>query len=213
MRQCEALTTKGKRCRCEAVAYLKHEGREVQVCSRHHRAARDGRLRVEPLRLPVEENRPRRPQVGDDVINAAMAVLEERMAYRSRNKGEGDAIGSPDDARKYFRLRLAEEEREVFAVMFLDNRHRIIETESLFLGSVSHSEVTPREVVKRALYHNASAVIVAHNHPSGVAEPSEGDAGVTRRLQGALSLVDVRVLDHLVVGADSVSSLAERQMM
>ena len=99
---------------------------------------------------------------------------------------------------------------EVFASLFLDNRHQVIEYEELFTGTIDGASVHPREVVKRALYHNAAAVIFAHNHPSGVAEPSKADRSITSRLTAALALIDVRVLDHFVIGDGEVVSFAER---
>ena len=104
-------------------------------------------------------------------------------------------------------------QREVFACLFLDNRHRVIAFEELFFGSIDSAAVHPREVVKAALRHNAAALIFAHNHPSGVAEPSRADELLTRRLKEALALVDIRVLDHLVVGDGEPLSLAERGLI
>ncbi|MFZ2207243.1 MAG: DNA repair protein RadC, partial [Porticoccaceae bacterium] len=103
--------------------------------------------------------------------------------------------------------------REIFVVLFLDTRHRLIATEDLFQGTIDGASVHPREVVRRALFHNAAAVIVGHNHPSGVAEPSADDRRITARLREALALVDVRLLDHFVVGAGQVVSLAERGLL
>ena len=103
--------------------------------------------------------------------------------------------------------------REVFAVLFLDAQHRLIEYEELFYGSLDGASVHPREVVRAALKHNAAAVILSHNHPSGVAEPSGADQRVTERLRAALALIDVRVLDHLIVGGNAVTSMAERGLM
>ena len=100
----------------------------------------------------------------------------------------------------------------MFAVLFLDNRHRLIEIEEMFRGTIDGAQVHVREVVKAALHHNAAAVVLCHNHPSGVAEPSQADQTITRRLREALSLVEVRVLDHFVVG-DSITSFAERGLL
>lgn len=110
-------------------------------------------------------------------------------------------------------LKLAGEESEVFSAIFLDNRHRVLSYDELFYGTVSGASVHPREVVKRALQHNAAAVIFAHNHPSGVAEPSRADVGLTRRLKDALALVDVSVMDHIVVGHGETASFAERGLL
>ena len=122
-------------------------------------------------------------------------------------------VTSPADTRNYLSLRLAEREAEVFCVMFLTNRHRVIAFEEMFQGTIDGASVHPREVVKAALRLNAAAVILAHNHPSGVAEPSRSDEAITRRLTDALALVDVRVLDHLIVGGSEITSLAERGLV
>ena len=143
----------------------------------------------------------------DDIISAALAVLEKRMRYHDVT------LRSPADTRSYLRLRLAHLEHEVFAVLFLDNRHRVIEYETLFRGTIDGASVHPREVVKAALAHNAAAVILAHNHPSGVAEPSQADLHLTRRLREAMGLVDIRVLDHLVIGDGEAVSFAERGLL
>ena len=146
----------------------------------------------------------------DQLIHHACQVLEQRLKYRS-NRGD-KALESPDAMRDLLRLRLAEREHELFVALFLDNRHRLIAYEEMFRGTVDGASVHPREVVKAALRHNAVAIVFAHNHPSGVAEPSESDRRITARLQEALSLVDVRVLDHFVVG-DSMTSFAERGLL
>lgn len=147
---------------------------------------------------------------GDVIIKKALKVLEERMSYRR----EGEAVMSnPEVAKNFLRLKLAERQAEVFAVMFLDNRHRLLRYEEMFFGTIDGASVHPREVVKRALEVNAAAVIFSHNHPSGVAEPSQADMHLTRRLKEALSLVDIRVLDHLIVGELEVTSFAERGLI
>lgn len=110
-------------------------------------------------------------------------------------------------------LKLAQLEHEVFAVIFLDNRHRLIEYRELFRGTVDNTTVYPREIAKEALARNAAAVILAHDHPSGVPEPSDADRLITRRVRDALELLDVRVLDHLVVGGDEIVSLASRGLL
>nr|WP_302824639.1 DNA repair protein RadC [Hafnia alvei] len=137
-------------------------------------------------------------------LRSAMAILERQL------REPGAAFTSASATRDWLRLRLATEERELFMVLFLDNQHRLIAHETLFTGSISSTEVHPREVVKRALYFNAAAVICAHNHPSGHAEPSEADRRITARLQQALALVDIRLPDHLVVGGTAIVSFAER---
>ena len=140
-------------------------------------------------------------------INAALDIIQARM------RRSGEVLASPEDARHLARLTLGLDEEEVFAAMFLDNRHRLIAYDRMFFGTIDGATVHPRVVVKRALGHNAAAVILSHNHPSGVADPSRADELLTRRLRDALATVDVRVLDHLVVGADEVVSLAERGLL
>lgn len=119
-------------------------------------------------------------------------------------------LSSPRDAADCFRARLADLPHEAFSCLFLDTRHRIICFETLFRGTIDGATVYPREVLKRALHHNAAAIILGHNHPSGVCEPSEADRGITEKLARALSLVDVRLLDHLIVSRAGHLSLAER---
>ena len=122
----------------------------------------------------------------------------------------GIPFTSSTAARDWLRLQLAGQEREVFMVLYLDNQHRLLESETLFAGSVNHVQVHPREVVKSALRFNAAAVVLAHNHPSGDPEPSQCDRNITGRLKEALALVDVNTLDHLVIGSDGIVSFAER---
>lgn len=129
----------------------------------------------------------------DEVILEALRILSKRLL-------RGSALSNPQATRDYLKLRFAGLEYEVFTCLFLDNRNRVLACEELFRGTIDGASVHPREVVKRALRHNAAAVILAHNHPSGVAEPSSADELITRRLKEALSLIDIRVLDHLVVG-------------
>ena len=138
----------------------------------------------------------------------AALVLAERHALSELRRA--DTLTSPADCARFLRIRLRRREREVFAVVFLDSQHRVIQYEELFQGTIDGTSVHPREVVRAALRHNAAAVILAHNHPSGVAEPSQADVRITERLRQALGLIDVRVLDHLVGGDQEVVSLAER---
>lgn len=147
----------------------------------------------------------------DEVIKYACAVLEERLAYRT--DPENVILASLEDARRYLTLKLGGREQEVFAVMFLDNRHRLIKYEELFYGTIDCAAVHPREVVKAALRHNAAVLIIAHNHPSGVPEPSPADEAMTRHLKEALALVGIRVLDHIVVGGTEITSFAERGLI
>ena len=141
------------------------------------------------------------------------AVLE--MARRAlREKLErGSALSSPQAVRDYLRLRLQDRPHEVFAGVFLDAQNRVLAVEELFRGTLTQTSVYPREVVKRALHHNAAALIFAHNHPSGIAEPSRSDETLTQALKQALSLVDVKVLDHFVIGAGAAMSFAERGLL
>ena len=133
------------------------------------------------------------PAEPDHIIDLALSILADRVTGR-------EIFTKPSDTRNFLTCRLAREESEVFCALFLDNRHRLIAFETLFYGTIDGASVHPREVVKKALFHNAAALIFAHNHPSGVAEPSSADRSLTRRLQEACTLVDVRVLDHIVVG-------------
>ncbi|SJL83563.1 RadC family protein [Vibrio palustris] len=138
------------------------------------------------------------------------AVLEMSQRYLAETLQRGDALTSPQQTKLYLSSRLRDRQREAFYLLFLDNQHRVICDEILFEGTIDAASVYPREVVKRSLYHNAAAVILAHNHPSGVAEPSQADRRITVRLTDALGLVDIRVLDHFVVGDGEVVSFAER---
>jgi DNA repair protein RadC len=140
------------------------------------------------------------------------AVLEIARRHLMEGVRRGDALSNPAQTRRYLAMRLRDYAFEVFAALFLDNRHRVIALEELFRGTIDGASVHPREVVRRALHHNAAALIFAHNHPSGVAEPSEADRHITRRLKDALALIDVRVLDHFVIG-DEVVSFAERGLL
>ena len=141
------------------------------------------------------------------------AVIELARRSLAQQLSERSAFGSPQQVKDYLRLQLAEREHEVFAVLFLDSQHRLLVCDEMFRGTLTQTSVYPREVVKRALALNASAVILAHNHPSGVAEPSRADEFLTQTLKSALQLVDVRVLDHLVVARTQVVSFAERGLL
>ena len=138
------------------------------------------------------------------------ASLELGRRYLESRLKRGDSLASPGDTRRFLASRLKGHPQEVFACLFLDNRHRVICFEELFHGTIDGASVHPREVVRRALSHNAAAIILSHNHPSGVAEPSRADRALTRRLQEAAALIDVRVLDHVVVGDGETVSFAER---
>ncbi|MBU1358356.1 MAG: DNA repair protein RadC [Gammaproteobacteria bacterium] len=138
------------------------------------------------------------------------AVLEiARRALAERLK-KGAVFDSPEAVKSYLQLHLATRPHEVFAVLFLDAQHRLVAFEELFRGTLTHTSVYPREVVTRALAHHASAVILAHNHPSGSVEPSQADEALTRTLKAALALIDVRVLDHVIVARGDSLSMAEK---
>lgn len=138
------------------------------------------------------------------------AVLEMGRRHLAEGLRAGSALESPQAVRDYLKAQLRHEPHEVFACLFLDSKHRTLAFEVLFRGTIDSASVYPRQVVKRALAHNAAAVILSHNHPSGVAEPSQADLFLTRRLQDALGLIDVRVLDHFVIGDGEPLSLAEK---
>jgi len=141
------------------------------------------------------------------------AVLELSRRYLFDEIAGRDVLTSPEATRQYLKARLRAYPHEVFACLFLDNRHRVIEYRELFRGTIDGASVHPREVVREAMRWNAAAVIFAHNHPSGVAEPSQADLRITQRLREALDLVEVRVLDHIVVGEGGGTSFAERGLL
>lgn len=138
------------------------------------------------------------------------AVIEMARRALREDLQRGDALASPAAVREYLRLKYAPLPHEVFAVLFLDAQNRVLAVEELFTGTLTQASVYPREVVKRALAHNAAALILAHNHPSGLAEPSQSDRWLTEQLRAALALVDVKVLDHFIVAGTEAVSLAER---
>ncbi|MFL6656496.1 MAG: DNA repair protein RadC [Massilia sp.] len=137
------------------------------------------------------------------------AVMELARRALGEQLGAGPALGSPDAVRQYLRIRMGRQQHESFVVLFLDVKNRLLACEELFRGTLTHTSVYPREVVKAALAHNAASVMLAHNHPSGVSEPSDADLLLTRALVQALALVDIRVLDHFVVAGAQVHSFAE----
>lgn len=151
--------------------------------------------------------------LGSATTALLLAALELGRRYLLADLRRGDALANPDATRRFLQARLRGYPHEVFACLYLDNRHRVIDHEILFRGTLDGASVHPREVVKAALAHNAAAVILAHNHPSGVAEPSQADLHLTRRLREALGLVDIRVLDHLVIGDGEAVSFAERGLL
>ena len=152
--------------------------------------------------LYVRDSSGFREAEGSDVLERAHALLAQRYRVGS------PVLTSPALTREFLRLRLGPCDYEIFGVLHLDSRHRLIAVEDLFRGTIANASVHPREVVKAALLHNAAAVVLFHNHPSGLTEPSAADELITRRLKEALALIDVRVLDHLIV-AESIYSFAE----
>lgn len=141
-----------------------------------------------------------------EILAAAAAVMEKRMNY-------GTVFDSPQVVKDFIRFRIGAEEREHFMVVFLDAQNRCIEADVMFSGTVSQTSVYPREIVKRALSLNAVSVILAHNHPSGAVEPSSSDISLTDVVKTALKTVDIRVLDHIIVGATRASSFAEKGLL
>ncbi|TXH66952.1 MAG: JAB domain-containing protein [Lysobacteraceae bacterium] len=173
-----------------------------QLLSRH------GPLRALLERSPTELME--LPGIGAARACKLSAALELGSRYLAAGLERGEALTDPQSAGRYFAQRLRGLPHEVFAALFLDTRHRAIAFEELFRGTVDGAEVHPREVVRRALAHNAAALIVGHNHPSGNGEPSAADRAITARLKQALSLVEVRLLDHFVIGDGLPVSLAAR---
>lgn len=160
------------------------------------------------VKFPEPQPRPdTRRQREDATIRRALSILSNRMRQPGRE------LNSPRVARDYVRLYAGQLEHEVFLVLFLDSTHRLIAREEMFRGTLTHCSVMPREVVKAALAFNAHAVMFAHNHPSGVADPSEADKMLTQALKAALALIDVRVLDHIVVTASESHSMAEHGLI
>lgn len=151
--------------------------------------------------------------LGDASYAQLQAVLEIGQRHLLQSLQRDSVLSSPENTRRFLTSRLRACQQEVFLCLFLDSRHAVIVCEELFYGTIDGASVYPREVVKRALKHNAAALILAHNHPSGVAEPSQADVRITERLKAALALVDIRVLDHMVVGDGEVVSLAERGLL
>lgn len=142
-----------------------------------------------------------------EVIKAATSFLEEKTFCYS------ESMESPSTAKDYMRLKIGQAEREIFVVLFLTSQHNVIASEEMFLGTIDGAAVYPREVLKAALRHNAAALILGHNHPSGVCEPSTADKRITERLQAAVSLVDIRILDHIICSQDAAYSFAEKGLL
>jgi DNA repair protein RadC len=153
------------------------------------------------------------PGLGLAKYAQLQAVLEMARRALREKIDNGAALSSPHAVRDYLRLRLQGRPHEVFAGVFLDAQNRVLAVEELFRGTLTQTSVYPREIVKRALHYNAAALIFAHNHPSGIAEPSRADEMLTVALKQALALIDVKVLDHFVIGSDAAMSFAERGLI
>ena len=153
------------------------------------------------------------PETGMTERMREDAIIEQAKQILSKRCGRASALDSPQKVRDWLAVNFGQREHEIFAVLFLDAQHRLIACEEMFRGTLTQTSVYPREIVKQCLFHNCAAVILAHNHPSGVAEPSRADESLTRCLQNALVLVDVRVLDHIVVGGAATTSFAERGLL
>ena len=143
---------------------------------------------------------------ADQILEAARQVIDQKIR-------RGASFTSPSEVKDYLKAKLSGYEREVFAVMLMDSKHCLIEYVELFQGTIDQAAVYPREVVKLAMQHNAAAMIISHNHPSGNPEPSRADEMLTKRLKDALALVDVRVLDHIIVAGNDTASFAERGLI
>ncbi|NRF70141.1 DNA repair protein RadC [Aquincola sp. S2] len=165
-----------------------------------------GLLQAKPAELTIKGLGPAKRAELSAVVEMARRSLAQRLT-------EAPVFDSPAAVKDFVRLKLAGLTQEVFAVLFLDSQHRLLQWDEMFRGTLNQTSVYPREVVKRALALNAGAAILAHNHPSGLAEPSRADEFLTQTLKNALQLIDVRVLDHLVVGQGAVVSIAERGLL
>jgi len=159
------------------------------------------------------ENFTRAKGLGTAKYAQLQAVLEMARRHTFEELDRGDVLTSPEATRIYLSQQLRHYQHEVFACLFLDNQHHILEFEELFRGTIDSASVYPREVVKKALVHNAAAVILAHNHPSGISEPSQADKLITDKLKQALALIDIRVLDHFIVGDGIPYSFAENGLL
>jgi len=151
--------------------------------------------------------------IGSSRCTLLRVLPELARRYFAAGLPVGTLIRSPADTTSFLQARIAHLEHEMFCCLYLDNRHRVLRFDELFRGTIDGTSVYPREVVKEALSANAAAVILAHNHPSGVAEPSQADERITQRLKAALELVDIRLLDHLIIGSGETASLASRGLL
>ena len=151
--------------------------------------------------------------IGASRTTMIRALPELARRYFEESLPQGEAIRSPADTQAFLRAKMRHLGHELFCCLYLDNRHRVLRFDEMFRGTIDGTSVYPREVVKEALAINAAAVILAHNHPSGVAEPSQADERITRRLKSALELVDIRLLDHLIIGDGETTSMASRGLL
>lgn len=168
---------------------------------------------LRPLLESTQEEFCRGLGLGKAKYAQLQAVMEMARRHLSASLQTGDVMSSPDKVRDFLRAKLRHHLREVFAVIFLDTQNQFLAYEEIFFGTLDSASVYPREIIMRVLHHNAGAVIFAHNHPSGIAEPSQADQRITRRLQSALELIDVPVLDHMIVGNRDVMSFAEQGLL
>ena len=151
--------------------------------------------------------------LGPAKYSLLQASIELSRRFFAERLRQSSVLDSPAAARAYLQAQLRDRQREIFACIYMDNRHRVLDYQEVFQGTINGASVHPREIVKQALEKNAAAILVAHNHPSGVAEPSQADQMLTRRLKAALALVDVRLLDHLVIGDGELVSFSERGLL
>jgi DNA repair protein RadC len=164
-------------------------------------------LHADPARIAGQEG------IGRARSAVLLAVPELARRYFAESLPAGQSIRCPADTHDFLHARIQHLGHEVFCCLYLDNRHRVLRFDELFRGTIDGTSVYPREVVKEALAVNAAAIILAHNHPSGVAEPSQADERITRRIKAALDLVDIRLLDHLIIGNAETTSLAGRGLL
>ncbi len=150
------------------------------------------------------------PGLGPAKFSYMQAVLELGKRFLEQKMQPRDVMTNPESVNHFLSSHLRDRSREIFAVLFLDNRHQVIKYEEMFQGTLGSAAVHPREIIKQVLHYNAAAIIIAHNHPSGIAEPSQSDADITVKIQKALQLIDVRLLDHIVVGDGEFVSLSNR---
>lgn len=186
------------------------KGVDVVSYSRQLLATFDG---VGPLLCAPAEKLLNYHGIGPARVNQLQVVLELSRRYLQWQLKRGDGFTEPAMVKDYLTTQLRHQSREVFVVLLLDSQHRLLRYEEMFHGTINAAPVYPREVLKMVMQHNAAAVILAHNHPSGVAEPSQADQRVTERLKKALSLVDVALLDHFIIGAGDPVSFAERGLL